>query len=232
MTVVRLLGASVRAWYVVLAGLILTGAATYWAWTTPGVYYAQVDVVFLQPVNNYVPNNLRGLSDDVIATASVVQREVTGGPEMSRVVSESVTIVGEGIRSGQRVSLPNSGGQWANNFERALLDVQVVDHTEDRAQARLDTLLRSIDASLENRQRAAGADPTTWISTRLSPAVPTVTYLEGERRRAVVMTFVLGAGLTCAALVLFEARTGGAAGRGGPAFVKFAKSADGPRPSP
>ena len=206
MTVLRLLGASLRAWYLVVMGMIVTAVAAAMTLTSPGVYYAQVDVVFLQPVNTFVPNNLRGTSADVTATAGVVQREVSAGRQSSRVVSESVTIVGEGIESGQRVTLPNSGGQWANNFERALLDVEVVDGTEDGARRRLDTLLASISEVLERRQLEAGAEPATWISTRLSPAVPTITYLEGERRRATVMTLVLGAGLTCSAVVLVESR--------------------------
>lgn len=211
MTVLRLLAASVRAWYVVLLGAALTMVAGFWVWTTPGVYYAQVDVVFLQPVNTYVPNNLRGLSADVIATASVVQREVTGGPDATRVVSGGVTLVDEGIRSGQRITLPNSGGQWANNFDRALLDVQVVDRTRQAAQTRLDHVVESINASLDRRQRAMGADRSTWISTRLSPASPTISYVEVERKRAVVMTMLLGGGATGAAVVLLEARRSQAA---------------------
>lgn len=206
MTVVRLLLASLRAWYIVLLGLAVTALAAFHVVTAPGVYYAQVDVVFLRPVNSFVPNSLSVTSSSVTATASVVQREVSGVPASSRVVSEQVTIVGEGITEGERVRLPNSGGQWANNFDRAVLDVQVVDSTEDAAQRRIDSLVKRIDESLVRRQREAGADPSTWIRTRLSPAAPTVHYLEGERRRAAAMTLVLGAGLTCAAVVLLEAR--------------------------
>lgn len=206
MTVLRLLVASLRAWYVVLLGLVVTGAALFAVWASPGVYYGQVDVVFLRPVNEFVPNSLSANSASVIATAGVVQREVSGGREGSRVVSESVTIVGEGMTSGQRISLPNSGGQWANNFDRALLDVEVVDRSEAAARKRLDSVLAAIDASLERRQLEAGADRSTWIRTRLSPAEPTIGYLDHERRRAMVMTLVLGGGLTCAAVVLVEAR--------------------------
>jgi hypothetical protein len=206
MTVMRLLLAAARSWYIVLGGAVVTIVAALHVVTAPGVYFAQVDVVFLRPVNPSVPNSLSVTSSSVTATASVVQREVSGGPAASRVVSEQVTIVGEGITSGERVRLPNSGGQWANNFDRAVLDVQVVDSTEERAQRRLDVLVDEIDTSLARRQREAGADPATWIRTRLSPETPTIQYLVGERRRAAAMTLVLGGGLTCAAVVLVEAR--------------------------
>lgn len=225
MTVLRLLGASLRAWYLVAMGMIVTAAAAAAVLMSPGVYYAQVDVVFLQPVNAFVPNNLRGTSAAVTATAGVVQREVSAGRQSSRVVSESVTIVGEGIESGQRVTLPNSGGQWANNFDRALLDVEVVDATEDGARRRLDTLLASINEVLERRQLEAGAERSTWISTRLSPAVPTVTYLQGERRRATAMTVLLGAALTCSAVVLLESRRW--THRARTSLGQFVESADG-----
>lgn len=206
MTVMRLLLAAARSWHLVLLGAVVTIVAMLQVVTAPGVYFAQADVVFLRPVNPAVPNSLSVTSSSVIATASVVQREVSGGPAASRVVSEQVTIVGEGITAGERVRLPNSGGQWANNFDRAVLDVQVVDSTEESARRRLQRVVGEIDASLARRQRDAGADPATWIRTRLSPEVPTIRYLVGERRRAAAMTLLLGGGLTCAAVVLIEAR--------------------------
>jgi hypothetical protein len=206
MTVMRLLLAAARSWYLVLLGVVVTIVVALHVVTAPGVYFAQVDVVFLRPVNPAVPNGLSVTSSSVTATASVVQREVSGGPAAFRVVSEQVTIVGEGITAGQRVRLPNSGGQWANNFDRAVLDVQVADSTEENARRRLQGLLDEIDDSLARRQREAGADPATWIRTRLSPEEPTIRYLVGERRRAAAMTLLLGGGLTCAAVVLIEAR--------------------------
>ena len=216
----RLLTASMRAWYVLVLGLVVTLGAAVAVWASPGVYYGQVDVVFLRPVNEFVPNSLSVTSSSVIATAGVVQREVSGGRAASRVVSESVTVVGEGITSGQRISLPNSGGQWANNFDRALLDVEVVDRSEQGARERLDAAVKAINQSLERRQRAAGADPSTWIRTRLSPAQPTMHYMDHERRRAVAMTIILGLGITLSAVVLWEGRVARrGTGSGGPQLL-------------
>jgi hypothetical protein len=229
-TMLRLLTASVRAWYVLVLGLVLTAGAAFFVWASPGVYYGQVDVVFLRPVNQFVPNSLSITSSSVIATAGVVQREVSGGRAASRVVSEGVTVVGEGITSGQRITLPNSGGQWANNFDRALLDVQVVDRSEHGARERLDAAVAAINQSLERRQQAAGADRSTWIRTRLSPAQPTVHYMDHERRRGVAMTLLLGVGTTLSAVVLWEGRR--ARGRNRGAGLQVLESPDGERTRP
>ena len=229
-TMLRLLTSCLHAWYVLLLGVVLTLGAAAAVWASPGVYYGQVDVVFLRPVNEFVPNSLSVTSSSVIATAGVVQREVSGGRAASRVVSEGVTVVGEGITSGERITLPNSGGQWANNFDRALLDVQVVDRSEQEARERLDAAVAAISQSLERRQRAAGADRSTWIRTRLSPAQPTVHYMDHERRRGVAMTVLLGVGATLSAVVLWEGRR--AHNRKGSTGTDLLESPDGERTRP
>jgi hypothetical protein len=195
-----------RAWYVVVLGLGVTALSAFWVWNLPGVYYGRVDVIFLRPVTQIVPNGLSVNSQSVIATAGVVQREVSGGRPDSRVTSDQVTIVGQGIKEGVSVSLPNSGGQWANNFDRAVLIVQVADKTPQGAQERLRSTIAQINETLQRRQSEAEVQPDLFIRTKLSPQTPQVYYETGNSKRAVMATLLLGAALTWGALVLVESR--------------------------
>jgi hypothetical protein len=193
-----------RAWFVVVVGVLATMGSMYWITSAGGVYYGQVDVVFLRPVNAHVPNSLSTTSGSVIATAGIVQRQVAGGPEGAHVVSDGVTLAQEGVTSGQSVRLPNAGGQWANNFNRAELDVQVVDTTSEGANARMSEVLARIDASLAQLQATAKVDPSNAIRTGLNPITPTITHEPGNPKRALVMTLLLGALLTIGAVILVD----------------------------
>jgi hypothetical protein len=206
MTVLRLLQVSRRAWYVVIGGLILSSLAVGWVHSQAGVYYGQVDVVFLRPVNRAVPNGLSVSSSSVIATAGVVERTVNARGSGTRVVSEQVTLVGMGVRHGELIRLPNSGGQWANNFDRAVLDVEVVDTTAPRAQARLQSAVTRIIQTLDRLQSDAAVPEDLRIRPQLSPFTPQVSYQTGNTKRAGAMTLLLGLALTWTALVLLEAR--------------------------
>ncbi|WP_068401133.1 hypothetical protein [Kribbia dieselivorans] len=188
-----------RRWYVVLIGMLAVVLVLAGIRDSSGVYFAQVNVVFMPPVEADVPNGLRNPSESLIATAGIIQREVSGGKAHSQVVSESVTIAAEGVRTGERVRLPNTGGQWANHFDKAVLDVQAVDVTEVGARRRLDALVDDIVATLNRRQQRAGIDPTIWVRTRLSPTDPAVVHLEPHRTQAMAMTVLLGGGLTVGA---------------------------------
>lgn len=200
MTVLDLGAQALRLWWLTLAGLLLTAAAGYQAVTVPGVYWSHVDVVFLRPAA-VSPNTLGQSSARVIEAASVIQREVTG-VERTRVVSDGVTIVDEGIIPGVEVRLPNAGGQWANNFNRPFLRVEVSDRTARGAQARLTEILARIERSLSDRQQSAGVAPENRLTIMLNPAAPKVEYSAGLPVRAAVAVAVLGLGLTGAALVL------------------------------
>lgn len=209
MNLLLLLRAFTRAWQVVTLCAAGTCAAFFVAWSTPGVYYAQADVIFLRPVNRDVPNALSVSSSSVIATAGVIERLVNVGPESPRVTSTDVSLVSEGVRRGTSVQLPNSGGQWANNFDQPKLHVQVVDSTPELAQDRLDRITAQIDELLRERQAASQAAPDTWMRTQLSPAAPQVVHMAGDRRRAGLAVLFLGGGATCAAVILLESRRRG-----------------------
>ena len=207
MTLIDLARQAVRLWWVTLTGLALTTVAAAHLLTAPGVYWAHVDVVLLRPSAPTVPNKLSNITPRVIEAASVIQREVAGVGGTD-VVSDSISIVDEGIRVGEKVRLPNAGGQWANNFNRPYLTVEVVDETGAGAQARLDALLARVDAVLEARQSAADVSSVDRLTTQLNPGKPTVTYAVGMPRRAAGAAVLLGLGLTVAALTLAPRRPG------------------------
>ena len=208
MTLFDLWGLARRVWWITLGGLVLTLAATYQSTHQPGVYWAQVDVVILRPSVPTAPNVLSNTATRVIEAASVLQRDVNGF-DGAHVVSDGITIVDKGIRSGVEVRLPNVGGQWANNFNRPFLDVQVVDTSHAGASKRLDDVLARIGQSLTARQVAAGVEPINRLSIQLSPAQPEIRYLTGLPTRAGVVTLLLGVGLTGGAVVVVGRRVRG-----------------------
>lgn len=205
MSLFDLAAAARRFWWAALGGLLLTAAAMHGVMHVDGVYWARVDVVFLRPSEPSSPNTLSRSATRVIEAASVIQREVNG-IDGTHVVSDSVTIVDEGIREGVRVQLPNAGGQLANNFNRPFLTVDVVDPTEEGAQRLLDATLAKINESLAQRQEAAGVSLASRLTTELSPPRPAISYATGLPKRAAAVTALVGLGLTFAALVGLERR--------------------------
>lgn len=174
--------------------------------THPGVYWGAVDVVFVAPPTALSPNTLRVVSGSLIATAGLVQRQVMEGPDEAHVVSDSVTLLDEGIFSGYSVTLPNAGGQWANNFERPALHVQASDPDEGVALARLTNTVHHITSVLDARQTTAGVLPLNRITTRLSPANIGVAYYPGSRTRGTLSSVLLGLGMTIGAMTFAERR--------------------------
>jgi hypothetical protein len=189
---------------VAIAGAALTAGLAYHVARSPGVYYGSADVVFVLPASTRTPNALGLFPSSLIATASVVQREVSGGPDSAHVVSGNVTIVDEGETSGVSVTLPNTGGQWANNFEQASLHVQVSDPNEAVALDRLASTVALIQSTLLAREDAANVSVDRRIRTEVSPRQLSVKHLTGQRMKALAATVALGLGATVALMVLAD----------------------------
>jgi hypothetical protein len=206
MTLFDLARAAVRLWGVTLAGAAITATMVFAVSRAPGLYWARVDVLFVASGPVDTPSN--GLSRSatrVIEMASVVQRHVDGIPDAS-VVSDGVSIVDEGFQSGTEVRLPNAGGQWANNFNRAYLDVQVVDGSATAANARLTDVLARIYASVDRLQTAAEVDAANRVTLQLNPLTPQVRLISGQNKKAALLMAALGIGLTAAGIVFISQR--------------------------
>lgn len=196
MTSAQLLRAVVRRWYVVLVGLLAIAATCAVEARAQGVFWTQVDVVFLVPASTHAPNTLEATSQSLISTAGIVAIRVNDGQRETALSSSSVSLVGEGIYDGRSVRLPNSGGQWVDNFTRPVLDVQVSGPTHDGVVAELEATLADIQRELDVLQIQGGADQYNRISTQLAPTSAVIYLIAPQVRRAMAVTAILGSLLT------------------------------------
>jgi hypothetical protein len=190
-----------RRWYVPLIGLAATALTMLGVLNHPGVYHAQVEVIFLAPDRAVDINTFEYVTDSLIDTAGFVGRSMSGtAAGGSAPVSDAVTLVSEGVEEGYSVRLPNVGGQWAYNFTRPVLDIQVAGSSASEVSAKLDELVRRVNSVLRARELSQGpVDPDNMIRTRLNPPDPGVVYSAGSHLRALAATGLLGGGLTLAA---------------------------------
>ena len=198
-----LVGLVRRRWYVAGAGVLVTASAMFLVHAHPGVYTTQTAVMFMPPSTDVQPNTLGSSSASVIATAGLVERLVNGGVDTPATTSV-VTLVGRGVREGSSVELPNTGGQWVQNFTEPLLLVQVTGPTAHAVGEKARALVRDVDATAVGLQSAAGVRPRWMITTRPSPDEPVVRFEKGHRDRALLMTLILGIFLTLAACAAWE----------------------------
>jgi hypothetical protein len=195
---VSLAGAVRRRWYVVVLGAIATLILAAQAAQAPGVYFTRLYVVFLPPLSTANPNTFSAADNsNVIAMAGLVGQAVSSR-DSAQPVSDGVTILGEGISHGYLVRQPNDGGQWAVNFDRPELDVQVAGGSPAEVLATLSQVLQKIDNETRSRQEAAGTATKNMITTRLSPSTPDVYLVKGSRLRAGLAALLLGLGLSLA----------------------------------
>ncbi|RPF26078.1 hypothetical protein [Georgenia muralis] len=195
-----------RGWYVVVAGVVCTTLAGFYVLEHDGVYYSRVDVILMAPSSALYPNSLATTSGDLIQTAGIVETVLNGTDQPRKLAETSATLVGRGELRGSLVVLPDTGGQWAPNFNRQVLDVQVVGPTEESVRAEQARVLGRIDEILEEIQDETGVAAVNRITTEVAVDPPTVHHLTGEPRRALVMTALLGGGLTLGAVLLVGPR--------------------------
>ena len=207
MTIWDLFAACWRRWLVLLVGLVVTAAFSgLIVARAPGVYFSQVDVVFLASQTARNPNALASPSETLIMAAGIVLNKVIEGEKIPATSSTDVTMVDQGILRGSMIRLPNAGGQWANNFNKPVLDVQAAGDSPEIVLAELDSAIERIRDVLYEQQKALGVLDINMIQTQLSPEVPQVHYLKGPRLRAAAVSIVLGIGLTLAVVVLVDNR--------------------------
>ena len=199
------LAAAARRWWpVTLLGVLATGVGTYAAACAPGVYVQQVQVVMVAPAFQGHPNALQVGDSSLIAVAGLLCREVdpTGGGPL--VMSPTVTISDLGIRSGVWARLANSGGQWATNFNRAEVDLQVAGDSAATVRRTTSRTLRRMQTILLGEQVAAGVPANQLITLTTSPASPPVRYQTGSSGRAAGLGLALGLGLVLAVVGLLD----------------------------
>ena len=204
MTVDDLLGAIRRRWAVMLAGVLLTLVACLVTWRAPGVYWASTKVYFLAPVTAREPNQLAPDNSVAIAFAGLIQTEVNGGIPPRGAVSPDVTLVDEGIYDGWSVLLPDTGGQWADDFPESSLIVQASGPSAKVVQSRMEGLIDQITRLVAADEDAAHVPVASRVDFTLSPSTVAVQYSNGHRSRAVAIIMLLGVGLSLAACIVVD----------------------------
>jgi hypothetical protein len=206
MTLWDLVRAALRRWPVVVAGAVVTLVAAYGTTLDDGVFWSRTQVVFLAPASTDYPNMLRTTSEDIIITAGVVAKAVAGPDAVTKYASPDASLVGEGVRDGWSLRLPDTGGQWAPHFNQQVLYVEVVAATPQEVKERQAVLIDRVAGELRSLQRGAGVAPVNSITVTVAPESMVVHHVDGSQIRSAGMTGALGAGATCAVLILLEAR--------------------------
>lgn len=187
---------------VIIVGCIATLASVVYIAREPGLYYSRGSVIFQAPLSSQYPNRFISGSDSLTDTAGVVRDLVSKDAQNVAVVSDGVTLYSLDVKHGFSVVLPNSGGQWATNFDKPQLDVQVVGSTAEEVNQTMTIVVANINAALQALQDEAEAPQVDRITTRTDPPVFPVYFVQGSRTRAVGAAFGVGMGLTIAAAVI------------------------------
>ncbi len=205
MTLRTLIVALRRHWPVTLLMVLLAIPVLAAIVTAPPTYTSRATVYFIQAPSSREPNVLGTTRSSVISTAGVVQRAIQGRTT-THVISDNLSLTDMGVQEGTSIRLPNSGGQWANNFETPALIVETVGQDPNQVQAKLTETLDAISGSLADMQRDAGAEPTTWITTKTEPSDLSVVAVSGSGKRALLYLSLLVVGVIASVVVHLETR--------------------------
>jgi hypothetical protein len=205
MTLWQLVRAALRRWTVLVAGAVATLGFMYSTTLDDGVFWSRTQVVFLAPPSTAYPNALRTTSEDLIITAGVVAKTVSGPDKVTKYASPDATLVGQGVRDGWSIRLPDTGGQWAPHFDQQVLYVEVVAATAEEAEARQGEIITRIAEELDRLQRSAGVKPVNHITVTIAPESTVVHRVQGSTIRSVGMAGVLGICATFAVIGVLEA---------------------------
>lgn len=208
MTVGDLWGILLRRWYLVAFAAMCTVLVLGQVLDAKPVYWTQVSVVFLRPVDAGSTNVLAGEEDSLVHFAAIVEREYNGNHPQAPTALPDATLFGEGVREGTKVSLPNAGGQWRTNFNEPALSVQVVGHSQEAVAAELDSVLGRVEKIVLSQQETAGVFEANYVSTSTSPSVPVISQIEPRATRAAAATVALGALLAIVLAVVTDRRLG------------------------
>ncbi|WP_375386202.1 hypothetical protein [uncultured Microbacterium sp.] len=206
MTFWELIRAAGRFWTVLLAGAVLTAAVGYAAVNADPVYFTRTELVFLAPTSPLYPNALRTQSEDIIDTAGVIAKRVSGPGRVTKFASPDVTLVGMGVREGWALRLPDTGGQWASNFATQRLLLDVVGPSRDAVRAIQEDVISRVSEELDSLQRDAGVNPANDITVITAPQSTVIYAVTGNKVRALTMTAAIGIGVTISVIVVLEYR--------------------------
>lgn len=193
-----------RRWYV-SAGLLLSAVPLLLvADRVPGVYYTSFKMNFLAPQGATAGNPLWTGPGGLVQYAGMVQRLVVGASEKHVIQTVSAPLYGVGVRSGDRVTLPNTGSQWSPSFGIPELEVEVVGPSPQQIQEQAGRIIRQIHGATASPQRNMGVNPRAYITTAETPSYPSIAYVDVRRSRAFAGVLMLVAGMSVAGAIIAD----------------------------
>ncbi|MDN3310116.1 hypothetical protein QWJ90_04145 [Microbacterium oryzae] len=194
-----------RRWLVLLIGVLLTIGGATAALQVTGVYAARTVVTLLPPVGWAVGgNSLTDSAATMVAFARVVEASIDESLTGQLFASPDAPLYGAGVRKGEVVYVPNAGGQWAPNFNRPVLVIDVVGPTASYVTDRVVALTADVAEVIDERQDEYVVADDQRIGWKASPDIPEVFSVGPDRARMLGGIAALGVGVSLAAAVLVD----------------------------
>lgn len=207
MTLQAAVSSMVRRWPIVVMGAVVTVCVMYLAASPAVTYWSRGEVVFLAPSSQRYPNSLQTKSEDLIITAGLVAKRLTGTEPTTKYASVDVNLIGTSSEPEQVwIRLPDTGGQWAPHFNDQVLLLEVRAETPQRVEQLYAAAVAAIRHDLATLQRIQRVPAVDHITITSAPQAPVVYAVTGRRSRAVGMAALLGVGLTIVAVAGLERR--------------------------
>jgi hypothetical protein len=179
-----------------IAGVGASGLAAFQVGSASGAYVGKVEVAVHPPPTPTIANPLTTPSANAVRFAGLIAEAATNGEEVPRVTAQDITLADQGMRHATLISLVNLGGQWANDFSRPFIRIEAVDTTPGAVRDRLQEGLSRVVRAMDHLQRGAQVRLDQRATAEAVPAVPQVWYEGTHRRRAMLVTFLLGLVIT------------------------------------
>lgn len=153
----------------VTVALVLTVATAWWVSRPRSVQLATADVLFVAPATGAGtrPNPLADDNSALVAMAALVARTVEPQEWPYKLTDPTLTIVDEGVTSGEKVSIPDRGGQWSNDWSDPTVVVQVSGADRQAVAVRAQDIVDQIGRTLETTQTDAGVPAARQITSHL-----------------------------------------------------------------
>lgn len=206
MTMPRMLRALGRRWYVPLAGALVTGAVALGVIDATGVYTARTTLTFTPPVGWAVGGNtFTDSATSLVGFAKLVEQQVTDGGDGQLFAHPQTPLYGSGVREGEVLYVPDAGGQWASNFNRPSIVVDVVGAAPDEVAERVERLTAQVAETAQRLQDDEGVVASQRIAVYADPAQPEVVLVAPQRLRALAGVAVIGVVVSVAAALGLDA---------------------------
>ncbi|QAY61965.1 hypothetical protein ET495_00090 [Xylanimonas allomyrinae] len=121
-----------------------------------GTYYSKTAVWFSINMPPPLMPDSGADTPDVIAFAGAIATQLNNGRAPASYSSPDAPYYGAGVRQGVLVGIRDVGGQWANWFTRAVIDLQIVGPSEEWVTQQQDGLMARIQQAVH--LRSAGSD--------------------------------------------------------------------------